>query len=320
MTAPCWAIVDIGSNTVMTLAVQGRGAGLAELAEWQTTTRLGQGVDATGRLDPAARRRTLEAIVDHLRHCRERCPRCVGLAVATSAARDARDGAEFLESCCEALGARPRLLSGDEEAAFTFRGIVSDLPPGRAVVHLDVGGSSSEATAGGTTAGCRSAESVRLGCVRIGERFELMDRPAPAAVGAARVAIRAALEPACRRLDPAPDPRSPLVVLSGGSATTYAAVSLGLERYEARRVHGWTGQTVDLAAAIARLCALTAAERGALPGLSPDRAPVLPAGLLILHEFLDLVGATAFRVSTRGLRFGLARALSAGDVEPTWVW
>ena len=320
MPTPGWAILDIGSNTVVTLAVQGSGAGLTELAEWQTTTRLGQGVDASGRLAPEARRRTLEAVVDHLRQCRERCPRCVGLAVATSAARDARDGAEFLDSCREALGARPRLLSGDEEAAFTFRGIVSDLPAHRAVVHLDVGGSSSEATAGSTTLGCRSAESVRLGCVRLGERFDLMDRPAPAAVTAARAAIRAALEPVCRRLDPAPDPEPPLVILSGGSATTFAAVSLGLERYEARRVHGWTGQTADLAAALERLCALTAAERGALPGLTPARAPVLPAGLMVLHEFLNLLGASAFRVSTRGLRFGLARALSADDVEPTWTW
>jgi len=320
MAAPCWAALDIGSNTVMTLVALGRQDALCEAAEWRATTRLGQGVDARGVLAPEAQERTLAAVAEQAAECRRQYPAGCGIAVATSAARDARNGRAFLDRCSALVGGTPLLLSGEEEARFTFRGMVSDLPPHTAVVHMDVGGGSSEITAGASPAICRSAESVNLGCVRMGERFNLLDRAATTDVARARDAVRALLLPACRRLEALPETAGNTVVLSGGSATTYAAMRLALPAYDARRVHGWMGRTADLDEALDRLFALTAAERSRLPCVHVGRAPVLPAGLLILCEFLHLRGAESFRVSTRSLRFGLAQALAAGDVVPTWSW
>jgi exopolyphosphatase/guanosine-5'-triphosphate,3'-diphosphate pyrophosphatase len=320
MTEACWAALDIGSNTVMTLAAQGAAGSLREDEEWRATTRLGQGVDATGRLAPEAQERTLTAIAAQSAVCRSRYPSGRGIAVATSAARDASNGREFLARSSALIGGLPRLLTGEEEARFTFRGIVSDVPRGRAVVHLDVGGGSSEITAGIAGESCLAAESVNLGCVRLGERFDLLDTALPQAVAAARQAIRALLQPVCQRLQALAGVAGAGVILSGGSATTYAAMQLALPVYDARRVHTWPGRTADLDEVLPRLFAMTAAARAALPCVTAGRAPVLPAGMLILGEFLHLRGADEFRVSTRGLRFGLVEALAAGDIEPTWQW
>jgi exopolyphosphatase/guanosine-5'-triphosphate,3'-diphosphate pyrophosphatase len=320
MEEACWAALDIGSNTVMTLAAQGVPGRLREDEEWRATTRLGQGVDSSGMLAPEAQERTLAAIAAQTTACRRRYPSGSGVAVATSAARDAGNGPEFLARSAALVGGVPRLLSGEEEARFTFRGIVSDLPRGRAVVHLDVGGGSSEITAGIAGEGCLAAESVNLGCVRLGERFGLLDTAAPDAIAAARETIQALLQPVCQRLQTLPGVAGAGVILSGGSATTYAALQLALPAYDASRVHAWPGQTADLAALLPRLFAMTAVDRAALPSVSAGRAPVLPAGLLILCEFLHLCDASQFRVSTRGLRFGLVSALAAGEVAPTWRW
>ena len=320
MAAACWAALDIGSNTVMTLAVEGAAGHLREGEEWRATTRLGQGVDATGRLAPEAQERTLAAIAAQTQMCRQRYPSGIGVAVATSAARDAANGPEFVARGAALIGGAPQLLSGEQEARFTFRGIVSDLPRGRAVVHLDVGGGSSEITAGSAGEGCWLAESVNLGCVRCGERFGLLEAATPEALAPARQAIRALLQPVCQRLAALGSVAQAEVILSGGSATTYAALQQALPVYDAARVHAWPGRTVDLAETLPRLFAMTAADRAALPGVTAGRAPVLPTGLLILCEFLHLRGADRFRVSTRGLRFGLVDALAAGEVEPTWRW
>ena len=320
MAAACWAALDIGSNTVMTLAAQGAAGRLREDEEWRASTRLGQGVDASGQLAPDAQERTLAAIAAQVAACRQRYPAGLGVAVATSAARDAGNGPEFLARSAALIGGSPLLLSGEREALFTFRGIVSDLPRGRAVIHLDVGGGSSEITAGIAGGECQLAESANLGCVRLGERFGLLGVATPAALEPARQTIRTLLEPLCQRLPGLAGLDRAGIILSGGSATTYAALQLGLAVYDAARVHAWPGRTADLDEMLPRLFAMTAADRAALPGVSVGRAPVLPAGLLILCEFLHLLGVDQFRVSTRGLRFGLVDALAAGDVEPTWRW
>jgi exopolyphosphatase/guanosine-5'-triphosphate,3'-diphosphate pyrophosphatase len=320
MAPACWAALDIGSNTVMTLVAQGAASRLREDDEWRATTRLGQGVDASGQLAPEAQERTLAAIASQMAACRQRYPAGIGVAVATSAARDAGNGPEFLARSAALIGGVPRLLAGEEEARFTFRGIVSDLPRGHAVIHLDVGGGSSEITAGRAGEACLLAESVNLGCVRLGERFSLLESAAPAAILPAREAIRALLQPVCQRLAALANLPRAGIILSGGSATTYAALQLALPVYAAARVHAWPGRTADLDETLPRLFAMTAAQRAALPGVTAGRAPVLPAGLLILGEFLRLLGADQFRVSTRGLRFGLVDALAAGELEPTWRW
>lgn len=320
MATPCWAALDIGSNTVMTLVAQGDLDQLTEAAEWRATTRLGQGVDACGVLAPEAEERTLAALASQVAECRARYPSGCGVAVATSAARDARNGRDFLSRCRAVVGGMPRLLSGEEEARFTFRGVASDLPPAAALVHLDVGGGSSELTSGSAPGTCRSAESVNLGCVRIGERFGLLDRAAPGDADRARAAVRAVLAPACRRLTGATAANSALTVLSGGSATTYAAMRLALPAYDARRVHGWLGRTDELDESLRQLLTMSTEERSRLPCVGAGRAPVLPAGLLILYEFLRLRDAAAFRVSTKGLRFGLVLSLAAGELEATWSW
>ncbi|MBN2449048.1 MAG: hypothetical protein JXR77_01585, partial [Lentisphaeria bacterium] len=272
-----------------------------------------------------------------------------GIAVATSAVRDARNGAGFLARCGEILGARPVLLSGREEASLCFRGAVSDLAPGLRVCHIDVGGGSTEVSAGAVGEPPTLAASVNVGCVRMAERHGLLDRAAEADLRRAEEEIAALLEPALHRLlergqkmtraeaqspqrkaktgETEPEPprqttgRQALpVIASGGSATTFAAIRQALGEYSRERVHGYRTSLEEMTETLRALTGMTAAERARLPGMMPGREGVLPAGLLILCVFLRLVGSSRMRVSTRGLRYGLVQALAAGDRTATWSW
>jgi len=130
----CVAVIDIGTNTVMTLASRGGSDGVADAEESFRTTRLGAGLGTTGKLAKDAQLRTLEAVRDQLDHLLDHYPHGVGVAVATSAVRDAANAGEFLRSCAELLGSAPAVLSGADEARLAFRGAVSDLPPGSSVL------------------------------------------------------------------------------------------------------------------------------------------------------------------------------------------
>ncbi len=304
------AAIDVGTNTVLLLVAERRGGALAPVLERAEITRLGRGVDATGRLDPAAIRETVRVLADFAASARS-----LGAArlacVATSAARDAANGAEFFEEARRAAGLVPEVISGDEEARLVWASAWRDfgLPsgakaregsPGGPLAVLDVGGGSTELSFGdGPLPAGR--KSLQVGAVRLTERHVRGDPPSPAEVARVREAAREALAP----LRGLPVPRGGRLVGVAGTVTTLSAVAQALPVYDAERVHGAPLSRAEVEALVARLAGLTVAARAALPGMEPKRADVILAGGIVVAEAMALLGFDALTVSDRGVRWGL---------------
>jgi len=312
------AAIDIGTNSVLLLLGRCRRDHLPEeVKECFRTTRLGEGLSRTNRLRPQAVARTLNAVAEYL----EMLPRAapdggIGVACATCAVREAADPAVFIEPCERLLGGPLLLASGDEEARFSFQGACADLVPGASVVVVDVGGGSTELAFGIAGAAPSRTFSLPLGCVRLAERFGLDDAVDAAGIDAARRAVEEVLG----TLAGIPAVDLDTCVAVGGTATTYAAVRQHLVPYDSRRVHGFEDEPGTLAEWAVRLARAPLDERQRLPGMPEDRAGILPAGLLILDAILRFFGVRRFRVSARGLRFGLLMELCRGNLVPSFRW
>jgi exopolyphosphatase/guanosine-5'-triphosphate,3'-diphosphate pyrophosphatase len=224
--------------------------------------------------------------------------------VATSAARDAANGAEFFRASREAAGLVPEVIPGEEEARLVHRSAWADFgAPGRPLAVLDVGGGSTEITwgEGPSPAGRRS---FQVGAVRLTERVAPADPPTPADRDRLREGARAALaEVAGIRGGGAL--RGATLVAVAGTVTTLAAVAQALPSYDAARVHGAALALAEVRALLDRLAGLTVAERSRLPGMEPKRADVIVAGAVIVAEAMELAGFERLTVSDRGVRWGL---------------
>jgi len=295
------AAVDIGTHSVkMTLASRS-----TVLGDWVEVTRLGENLSATGTLDPGARERTLAALRRFAGIVAEHGGATWGV-VGTSALRDARDGAAFARAAEQCLGAPIAILTGDREAQLVFRAIADDpeFPLGNqdSWVVSDVGGGSTELVVGvGETALAR--RSLDLGAVRLTDALELGgDEP----VGDVLLAeAQAAVDTLLQR--EFPRTRCGTLVASGGTATNLAAMALG--EFDASRVHGFALDTTGLEDTVRTLARLSLAERRRIPGLDPQRAPVMVAGALIQWRVAVHFGCSEIRVSVRGLRYGLIAEL-----------
>jgi exopolyphosphatase/guanosine-5'-triphosphate,3'-diphosphate pyrophosphatase len=294
------AAIDVGTNTVLLLVAERRGGALAPVLERAEITRLGRGVDASGRLDPAAIRETVRVLADYAASARS-----LGAAriacVATSAARDASNGSEFFEEARRAAGLVPEVISGDEEARLVWASAWRDFgAAGGPLAVLDVGGGSTELSFGDGPLP-RGRTSLQVGAVRLTERHVRSDPPSADEVGRLREAARAALQPA-RAL---PLPPGGRLVGVAGTVTTLSAVAQALPVYDAERVHGAPLLRAEIEALAGRLAGLTVAERAALPGMEPKRADVILAGAVIVAEAMALLGFDRLTVSDRGVRWGL---------------
>jgi exopolyphosphatase/guanosine-5'-triphosphate,3'-diphosphate pyrophosphatase len=295
------ASIDVGTNTVLLLVAERRGAALAPVVERAEITRLGRGVDASGRLDAAAIRETVEVLAAYAREARALGAAHV-VCVATSAARDASNGAEFFEAARAAAGLVPEVITGDEEARLVYASAWRDFgAAGRGpLAVLDVGGGSTEFTFGeGPLPSGRT--SLQVGAVRLTERHVRADPVSPAELEALRAAARAALAPLSRMHLP---PGGRLVGVAG-TVTTLCAVAQALPAYDATRVHGASLSLAETEALVGRLAALTVEARAALPGMEPKRADVILAGAMVVAEAMHATGFDRLTVSDRGVRWGL---------------
>jgi exopolyphosphatase / guanosine-5'-triphosphate,3'-diphosphate pyrophosphatase len=282
------AAIDLGTNTTRLLVARLDDGRLEELHRETRITRLGEGVDARGRLLPVPIARVRNALSDY-RRAAESLGAERTLLVATSAVRDAENGEAFLGEIEWSYGFTTRLLSGDEEAELMRRGI-GPTDPGTLIV--DIGGGSTELVLDGFQT------SLPLGSVRFTERHgeEV-----------------AALEAAARELLPELDPAAAIGV--AGTITTIAALDLGLAEYDRDRVHGHVLTRAGARAQLTRLAALPLEERRRVPALEPERASVIVAGTAILVAVLDAYRLDGITVSERGLLHGAAFA-AAGLPEP----
>ena len=277
------AALDVGTNSTRLLVADvADGAVVAELTREMVITRLGKGVDRTGRFDPAALARTLEVLAGYAETCRR-----LGVErrrlVATSATRDAADRQVFLDGVRDLLGVEAEVLTGRAEAAAAYRGATADLEGDQATLVVDIGGGSTELILGdGGTA--RAMVSLDIGCVRLFERHLHSDPPAAAEVAALRADVAAHLAEVTGVLDPA---AAELVVGVAGTVTTVAAIALGLDTYDPRRIHHATLDASDITATAGKLAAMTVAERAALPVMAKGREDVIAAGALLLDQLVE---------------------------------
>jgi exopolyphosphatase/guanosine-5'-triphosphate,3'-diphosphate pyrophosphatase len=276
--------VDLGTNSTRLLVADVEDGAVRELGRGLRITRLGEGVDTRRRLLPVAVARVRNVLSDYRREL-EQLGAERTLAVATSAVRDAENGEAFLGEIEWSYGFTTRLLSGEEEARLTCRGVASGrrLAPGTMIV--DIGGGSTEVILGDERA------SLDVGCVRLTERF---GEDAEAAGTFAR--------------DLLPDWPVEAAIGVAGTVTSLAALDLGLIDYDPELVHGHvlTASAVD--GQLRRLASLPLEERRRVPGLEPDRAPVIVAGAAILREILGRYGLGSIEASEHDLLHGVALA------------
>jgi len=285
VTASRLAAVDVGTNSTRLLVADVEGGRVvAEHAREMIITRLGKGVDRTGRFDPAALRRTLDALAGYGATCRR-----LGVqrrrVVATSATRDAGNRQELLDGVRALLGVDTEVLSGEAEAATAYRGATHDLPGEERTLVVDIGGGSTELILG--TRHPEAMVSLDIGCVRLHERHLHTDPPTAAEVAALRADAAARLARVTETLDPAAAER---VVGVAGTITTVTAIGLGLDAYDPRRIHRSALGAAEIAAVAEKLAAMTVAERAAIPVMAKGREDVIAAGALLLDELVRTFG------------------------------
>lgn len=300
-----YAAIDIGTVTCRMLVADVAADGaITELAKEYAITNLGEGVDASGVLSAAAMDRVL-ATVDRYVAVRDALAEpgrpITTIAMATSAARDAANGAAFTALLAE-HGVELSVIPGQREAELSFLGASSGFP-GEDVAVVDIGGGSTEVVAGRAGEAPAMAHSFDVGCRRMTERFLPSDPPTADERARAQAWVREEMAPYFADLRAAV-PVGRLVAVAG-TATTVVSVREVMAVYDSARVHGSFVSAADLRAVAARLEALPCAERARVVGLDPGRAPVIVAGMVILEEVLALMGLPGFTVSEADILHGM---------------
>jgi exopolyphosphatase / guanosine-5'-triphosphate,3'-diphosphate pyrophosphatase len=301
------AVVDIGTNSTRLLIADVEGDRVtAELERESTVTRLGAGVDSDGRLNDEAMQRVYDTLERYRALIDERgADRAV--AVLTSAVRDAANGAEFARTVEDQYGITPHVLSGDEEARLTFLGATGDRDPADTTPTLviDIGGGSTEYVIG-TGAHVDFHVSNQVGVVRQTERHIHNDPPTDAELEALADDARAILATG------APEEHRAGVghaIAVAGTATSLAAIAQRLDPYDPEKVHGYMLSADECGRILAQLSAMPLAQRRQVPGLHPDRAPTIIAGVIILRETMTLFGLDRVETSEHDILRGAAVGL-----------
>jgi exopolyphosphatase/guanosine-5'-triphosphate,3'-diphosphate pyrophosphatase len=280
-------VIDLGTNSTRLLVAEVEDGRVDEVARDTTITRLGESVDERRKLLPTAVARVRNVLSGYRREL-ERLGAERVLVLATSSVRDAENGEAFLGEIEWSYGFTTRLLSGEEEADLTRRGVAGgrELDPDALV--LDIGGGSTELITE------REQISIDMGSVRVTERFLHSDPPTGEELDAAAHAVRELLP----ELQPAE------AIGVAGTITSIAALELG--EYDPERIDGYRLSRAAVEAQLERLASLPLAERRELPGLDPDRAPVIVAGAVIVDEVMKRYDLDELEVSERDLLHGAA--------------
>jgi exopolyphosphatase / guanosine-5'-triphosphate,3'-diphosphate pyrophosphatase len=299
-------VVDIGTNSTRLLVAEVEGETLTELERRTTVTRLGEGLEAAGRLSDAAMARVSEALAGYRAALDELGAERV-VAVATSAMRDAANGPQFRDEIERRFGLDARTISGDEEARLTFLGATAGRDPGAATLVIDIGGGSTEFVVGHPGGDPEFHISTRMGSVRHTERHLRGDPPTAAELAALAQDARAIVE-----ADVPADLRTGVDagIAVAGTATSLAAIDQELDPYDPERVHGYRLTAASCERLLGRLAELTVAQRRDVPGLHPDRAPTIVAGAGILLESMRACGLDEIEVSENDILHGAALTAS----------
>jgi exopolyphosphatase / guanosine-5'-triphosphate,3'-diphosphate pyrophosphatase len=310
------AALDCGTNSLRLLIADLDPAAhvLSDVARRMEIVRLGQGVDATGMLAPAALERTFTALRHYAGEISAAGAEAVRM-VATSATRDAANSADFTRGVVEILGVPPEVISGAEEAQLSFAGATAELAGETASGHVeppylvvDIGGGSTEFVLGGAAAGQApvAALSVDIGCVRLTERHLRSDPPASTEVDSAIADIERALDQVTEAV---PVSSARTLVGLAGSVTTVTAVALGLPSYDADKIHHARVSAASVHAVTEQLLHQTRTERAAIGSMHPGRVDVIGAGSLILDRIVRRFGFAEVVTSEHDILDGIAWSL-----------
>ena len=285
-------VVDIGTNSMRLLVTDGS----ADIDRKVEVTGLGRGVDRTGILSPEAIEVTLAALA-RFRAEMDRAEVEKRAAIATSASRDAANREEFFDLAEHALGVRPSLISGEEEARLAFAGATFEITAKSPIVVSDIGGGSTEFVT------ARGGESFDIGSVRLTERA-IGGRPAsPHEMGAARELVAG--------LFAAVALETGTLIGVAGTWTSLAAIAQNLPENSRDRVHGHRMSRRSLADVVAALATMTVEETAAIPALAPGRAPVILGGALVAEGVMDTLDIGEVTISERDTLDGVAMELLA---------
>ena len=297
MSGPLYAAIDCGTNSTRLLLSDGT----TPTERLMRVTRLGQGVDRTGRLDPAAIERTLAVLREYRTEMDRHDVAGVRIA-ATSAARDAANREDFFGPAAQIVGATPELLTGAQEAELSFLGATAELPEdaGTSLV-VDIGGGSTEFALGWH--GVESSLSVDMGCVRLTEKHLLHDPPLPEELSNCLGEVEQYLEDVVREVPGAADAMR--FIGLAGTVTNVAAVEIGLAEYDRDAIHHFV-LTHDAVEDVFRTLATeSVADRIHNPGLEAARADVIVGGLCVLVGIFRHLGYSECLVSEADILDGL---------------
>lgn len=307
------AAVDCGTNSIR-LLIHDSAAG--EICRDMTIVRLGEGVDATGRFTPEALARTRDALAAFVERMSTEGVKAVRM-VATSATRDAANRDEFFEMTRELLGrvqegAVAEVISGEEEAALSFRGATTDIDDDRGpFCVIDLGGGSTEFIVGRPDA-ILGAHSTQMGCVRITERFMRSDPPTAEETDSAREYIDTQVRKA---LETVPLGKAATFVGCAGTFTTLSALAQGLESYDPEAIHCSEISFEEMRAVTSSLRAQTAAQRLQNPVMHAGRADVIGSGATVVEQLMAAIeketagSASSFVISEKDILDGIVAGL-----------
>lgn len=309
------AAVDCGTNSIRLLICDIDGGVTREVTRTMEIVRLGQGVDATGELDPEAIARTraaLERFVGIMEFEQVKAVRMV----ATSATRDARNRDEFFSMTAELLGritpgAQAEVISGEEEAALSFRGAIADLDPSAGpFCVIDLGGGSTEFIVGTADGEVLGAHSTQMGCVRITERIMRSDPPTETETEIAAEYIAERLADAVKIV---PIAKARTIVGVAGTFTTLSALAQGLETYDPQEIHGSVLRFSALRLLTREIRSQTSETRALNPVVHPGRADVLGGGSMVVEGIMDMLEkqtkADSFVISEKDILDGIVAGL-----------
>ena len=293
------AAIDVGSNSIRQIIADVRADGTIDVVdEMKAHPRLGRGLEKTGALSPESMALAIDGLSRMATLAKQFGAHRVE-AVATSAVRDAENAEFFLARVKQATGLKLRVLKGEDEARLCFRSALAhfDLGSGRSVV-LDIGGGSLELAlaAEGVVDGLTS---LPLGAIRLTERYS---RDGVLRLAKLRKAVRKAIKP----IVSGRDWRGARVIGSGGTFTNLAGLHLTRQGiFSAKSVHGTVIPREEVEHILDWLASMNDEERRATPGLNPDRADIIVAGIAVIAELLSRVEAREITVSRYGIREGL---------------
>ncbi|WP_037852854.1 Ppx/GppA phosphatase family protein [Streptomyces sp. NRRL S-340] len=305
------AAIDCGTNSIRLLVADANPetGELVDLDRRMTIVRLGQGVDRTGRLAPDALERTFAACREYAQVIKEYGAERLRF-VATSASRDAENRDEFVRGVVDILGVEPEVISGDQEAEFSFTGATKELTGrddlAKPFLVVDIGGGSTEFVVGDEHV--RAARSVDVGCVRMTERHlvregAVSDPPTEEQIAAIRADVEAALDLAEETV---PLREAHTLVGLAGSVTTVSAIAQELPEYDSTRIHHSRVSRDRVREITTSLLHSTHAERATIPSMHPGRVDVIGAGALVLLAVMERVGAQEVVVSEHDILDGIA--------------